>query len=50
MLELDSIRIRHEIHEEHAADEAYCTEDPDRREIPYGIKTVLQQNLECYGI
>ena len=50
MLELDSIRISHEIHEEHAADEAYRTEDPDRRKILYSIKTVLQQNLECHGI
>ena len=46
VLELYAVRIFHEIHEKHAAYESYCTEDPDRRKVLYGIEAVLRQYLE----
>ena len=39
-LELHSVNL-HEVHEEHAADEADSTEDPDWREVLHRVKPVF---------
>ena len=50
MLELDSLSVAYEIHEEHAADEAHGSENTDWREVLDRIFPIDFQGVICYGI
>ena len=50
MLVLYSCSVGHEVDKEHRADESYCTEYADRREVLHCVIAVLLQNLESYRV